>query len=151
GSARQLGLAGVPGIPQTQLSIEHRPINKPSTATALPQLPTQTQPSQLPAVSKGTTFQIAGPISSRQIIKKVKPRYPKWALDQHISGKVVVRIWVLPNGQVKPLTQILSSSGYPDLDLVVIDALRTWEFAPLGPGVKPEEQWGDITFIFQLT
>jgi len=44
-----------------------------------------------------------------------------------------------------------SSSGYPDLDQVVVDALRGWEFAALGPGVKSEDQWGVITFKFVLS
>jgi TonB family protein len=155
GSGRGMGLSGVPGIPQTQvqpqISIEHRPLNKPTVSPTLPQLSSEPQPSIQGPVSKGTSFQIAGPISQREIIKKVKPRYPKWALEQHITGKVTVRIWVLANGQVKGVPQVLFSSGYPDLDQVVVDAVRGWEFAPLGSGVKAEEQWGDITFVFQLS
>ncbi|MEO0079718.1 MAG: energy transducer TonB [candidate division WOR-3 bacterium] len=154
GPGSGLGLRGVPGVPQVQaqpqLTIEHRPLAKPA-ARALPQLPTQPTPTVAAPVKSGTSFQIAGPISQREILKKVKPRYPKWALDQRISGTVTVRIWVLPNGKVKGSGQVLSSSGYPDLDQVVIEALRCWEFAPLGPDVKAEEQWGDITFIFLLS
>jgi len=154
GPGSGLGLRGVPGVPQAQaqpqLTIEHRPLAKPA-ARALPQLPAQSTPTVAAPVQSGTSFQIAGPISQREITKKVKPRYPKWALDQRISGTVTVRIWVLPNGKVKGAGQVLSSSGYPDLDQVVIDALRCWEFAPLGPGVKSEEQWGDITFLFVLS
>ncbi len=149
------GLRGVPGVPQPQaqpqLTIEHRPLSKPSTAPALPQLAPQSQPTIAAPVTKGTSFQIAGPISQREIVNKVKPKYPKWALDQRISGTVTVRIWVMPNGKVKGMPQVLCSSGYPDLDQVVVNAVREWEFAPLGPGVKSEDQWGDITFIFQLS
>ncbi len=148
------GLQGIPGVPQQseqpQLTIEHRPISKPTPVNPLPQ-PAPSEPTVLTAVAKGTTFQIAGPISQRGIIKKVKPKYPKWAIEQHISGTVMVRIWVLPNGTVKGIPQVLSSSGYPELDQVVVEAVRVWEFAPLGTDVKPEEQWGDITFIFQLS
>jgi TonB family protein len=154
GSGAGMGLRGVPGIPQQQnqpqLTIEHRPLSKPASGV-LPPAPAPSQPTVQAAPTRGTSFQIAGPISQREIIKKVKPKYPKWALDQHISGTVTVRIWVLPNGQVKGIPQVLSSSGYPDLDQVVVDAVRCWEFAPLGAGVKIEEQWGDITFIFQLS
>ena len=64
---------------------------------------------------------------------------------------MVVRIWVQPNGQVKGAPTVESSSGYPDLDQVVIDALRGWEFAPLAAGVKSEDQWGVITFKFMLS
>ncbi|MEO0070758.1 MAG: TonB family protein [candidate division WOR-3 bacterium] len=148
-------LRGVPGVPQTQLqpelTIEHRPLTKPQTAPTLPQASPQAQPTIQTPATKGTSFQVAGPISQREIITKVKPRYPKWALEQRVSGTVTVRIWVMPNGKVKGTPQVLSSSGYPDLDQVVIEAVRSWEFAPLGAGVKQEDQWGDITFIFQLS
>ena len=93
---------------------------------------------------------VAGPISQREITKKLVPHYPKWALERRVSGTVVVRIWVQPNGQVKGAPTVESSSGYPDLDQVVVDALRGWEFAPLGSGVKSEDQWGVITFKFML-
>lgn len=147
------GLRGIPGVPQPsqpQLTIEHRPVAARPRSTLPPPAQQATPAVQVP-VARGTSFQIAGPISQREIIKKIRPKYPKWALDQHISGSVTVRIWVLPNGQVKGVPQILASSGYPDLDQVVVDAVRCWEFAPLGTGVKAEEQWGDITFIFQLS
>lgn len=155
GSGSGSGIRGVPGIPQSQsqpqLTIEHRPLSKPSSGPVLPQLSPQNQPTIQAPVTKGTSFQIAGPISQREIINKVKPKYPKWALDQRISGTVTVRIWVMPNGKVKGMPQVVCSSGYPDLDQVVVQALREWEFAPLGPEVKAEDQWGDVTFIFQLS
>lgn len=147
------GLRGVPGVSQTQpqLTIEHRPLAKPSTETKLPHLTPQSQPSIQVPVTRGTSFQIAGPISEREIVNKVKPNYPRWALEQRISGTVTVRIWVMPNGKVKGMPQVLSSSGYPELDQVVVNAVREWIFAPLTSGVKAEDQWGDITFIFQLS
>jgi TonB family protein len=102
-------------------------------------------------VSRGSSFSVAGPISQREITRKLVPRYPKWALDRRISGTVVVRIWVQPDGRVKGAPTVESSSGYPDLDQVVVDALRGWEFAALGPDVKSEDQWGAITFRFVLS
>ena len=146
------GLRGYPGVaqPQAQLQIEHRQLEKP-VARALPQAPFADLPKVEAPVSRGTNFMVAGPISQRQILRKIVPRYPKWALDRRISGTVVVRLWVLPNGQVKGAPTVESSSGYPDLDQGVVDALRGWEFAPLGSGVKSEDQWGVITFRFALS
>ncbi|MBM3313722.1 energy transducer TonB [candidate division WOR-3 bacterium] len=143
---------GMPGVPQpeAQLTIEHRTLAKPTPAR-LPETPTQELPKVEAAVARGANFSVAGPISQREIIRKIVPRYPKWALDRRISGTVVVRIWVQPNGRVKGAPTVESSSGYPDLDQVVVDALRGWEFAPLGAGVKTEDQWGVITFKFMLS
>lgn len=152
GTGAGMGLRGVPGVvqPQAQLSIEHRPLASPASRS-LPQMPTQPAPTMQAPVATGTSFKIAGPISQREVTRKVKPRYPKWALDQHIAGTVTVRIWVMPGGKVKSGPQVVCSSGYPDLDQVVVDALKAWEFAPLESGVKSEDQWGDVTFVFQLS
>jgi TonB family protein len=146
------GLRGYPGVaqPQAQLTIEHRSLAKPA-ARALPQMSTRDLPKVEAPVSQGSQFMIAGPISQRMICAKVVPRYPKWALDRRISGTVVVRIWVMPSGQVKGAPTVETSSGYPDLDQVVVSALRGWEFAPLGAGVKAEDQWGVVTFRFSLS
>jgi TonB family protein len=143
---------GVPGIPQpaAQLTIEHHELAK-LTARSLPAIGSQDLPKVEAPVSRGTNFSVAGPICQREITKKLVPRYPKWALDRRVSGTVVVRIWVQPDGQVKGAPTVESSSGYPDLDQVVVDALRGWEFAALGPGVKSEDQWGIITFKFVLS
>ena len=146
------GLHGMPGVaqPQAQLTIEHRQLAKPA-ALNLPTAGNQDLPRVAAPVSRGTNFSVAGPISQREIARKLVPRYPKWALDRRVSGTVVVRIWVQPDGRVKGAPTVESSSGYPDLDQVVVDALRGWEFAALGPGVKSEDQWGVITFKFVLS
>jgi len=146
------GLRGFPGVPQpeAQLTIEHRPLAKAPT-TQLPQMNTQDLPKVTGPVSKGTNFMVAGPISQRKIVSKVVPRYPQWALQQRISGTVVIRIWVQPGGKVKGTPTVESSSGYPDLDQVVVNALKAWEFAPLEAGAKSEDQWGVITFRFTLS
>jgi TonB family protein len=146
------GLRGMPGVPQqqAQLTIEHRSLAKP-VARALPTAPTAQLPTAVAAPAKGSQFMIAGPISEREIKCRVVPRYPKWALERRISGTVVVRLWVQPDGRVKGVPQVENSSGYPDLDQVVVDALRGWEFAALGAGVKIEDQWGVITFRFTLS
>jgi TonB family protein len=152
GTAGASGLRGYPGVsvPEAQLRIEHRPLAKAPTAE-LPKLSTQELPQVAAAPTSGSNFMVAGPISQRAIAKRIRPRYPKWALDRRISGTVVVKIWVTPDGLVKGSPTVESSSGYPDLDQVVVSALRGWEFAPLGPGVKAEDQWGIITFRFTLS
>ena len=95
-----------------------------------------------------TQFSLAGPIANRTILSKVLPKYPAWCLSKHISGVVKIRIWVEPSGKVREGTLIEMSSGYPDLDQAVINALKAWRFAPLPSGVIQETQWGIITFRF---
>jgi len=146
------GLKGYPGVrtPEAQLTIEHRPLAK-GPSRALPEMPSENLPVVSEPVAAGNQFEVAGPISQRSILRKTVPRYPDWALKRRVSGTVVVRLWVLPNGKVKGSPTVESSSGYPDLDQVVVNALKTWEFAALDPSVKSEDQWGRVTFRFTLS
>jgi protein TonB len=79
---------------------------------------------------------------------KVLPKYPAWCLQKGISGVVKVRIWVEASGSVREGTLVEISSGYPDLDQAVVNALKKWRFAPLPKNVVQETQWGIITFRF---
>jgi len=91
---------------------------------------------------------VKGPVSLRKITKNVIPSYPNWAVERHVSGCVVVRVSVIPEGRVKS-TSIEASSGYPDLDRTCTDATREWIFAP-HYRVRSEDQWGFVTFKFSL-
>jgi TonB family protein len=95
-----------------------------------------------------TQISLAGPIANRDILSKILPKYPSWCLRQGISGVVKIRVWVEPSGRVREGTLVEASSGYPDLDQSVINALKSWKFAPLPSGVVQETQWGVITFRF---
>lgn len=145
------GLVGFLGVKEPQepeIKIEHRPLEK-AKVEIKPEIPkAPIEPAQ--PVTKGTKISIAGPISGRQIINKVLPQYPEWALRKGLSGTVVLRLWVLPEGMVKTNVQVEQSSGYPELDQIVISALTRWQFAPLAKDVLQETQWGIITFRFTL-
>ena len=100
-------------------------------------------------LAKGETkISLAGPLAQRTILEKLLPKYPAWCLSKNISGVVKVKIWVEPSGAIREGTLIEVSSGYPDLDRAVADALKNWRFAPLPQNVIQETQWGIITFKF---
>lgn len=101
--------------------------------------------------TKKTSFSVAGPIAQRAIVGRVLPAYPAWCQQQGISGTVTIRLWVYPDGSIKESMLIEISSGYPDLDQSVINALKRWRFAPLPASVVQETQWGMITFHFVLS
>ncbi len=150
------GLAGIPGVgvsEEPEISIEHRSLEKTTLATSVVPKTTKREIAQMTAepVELGTNISIAGPISRRQILSKYLPQYPEWALKRGISGTAVIRLWVLPDGTVKETMTIEQSSGYPELDQLVIKALRRWLFAPLEKDMVQEVQWGIITFKFCLT
>ena len=147
------GLTGLPGIrkpEEPQIKLEHRPIEKPK-AVIKTEIPKSDLPSEpVLSLTKETNILIAGLISQRAILNKVMPKYPQWALKKGISGAVVLKLWVMPDGSVKPNITVEQSSGFPELDQTVVIALTKWQFAPLPKDVVQETQWGIITFRFTL-
>ncbi|RKX71698.1 hypothetical protein DRP53_00500 [candidate division WOR-3 bacterium] len=145
------GLPGLPGLEteRPQIRIEHKP---PPVRTQPTEIDiSEAIPTKIRSAGPGTQISVAGPIANRRILKKVLPDYPAWALRQGISGTTVIRLEVYPDGRVKSSMLVEVSSGYPELDQAVINALRKWRFEPLPPSVKREIQWGIITFKFVLS
>lgn len=124
---------------------------KPPPATPSSQIGKQVETrveEKLKVEAKGTAISLAGPIADREILKKILPQYPNWCLQKGISGVVKIRVEVNPDGRVRENIRVEISSGYPDLDQSVVNAAKTWLFAPLPSTVKQEIQWGIITFRF---
>lgn len=136
---------GEPGI-----SLE--PVGGPSVETSSPPtVPSPPPPSNIlenpSSASKKPSMQISGQIANRKIVQRVRPLYPARALREGREGTVQVKFWVAPNGRVRPNVIVVRSSGSPDLDQAVIQAIRQWRFAPLP---VEEDQWGVLTVVFRL-
>lgn len=99
---------------------------------------------------QGTSFQIQGPISAREVVHSVVPSYPRWAIEKGIEPTLTLRFAVLPSGKVKDAIFIIRTSGYPDLDKSAIETLKKWTFKPLPKESLWREEWGEVTFIFSL-
>jgi protein TonB len=95
-------------------------------------------------------FAITGPVSQRQIVRRIYPKYPLWAEISGVEGDVHLKFWVLPGGQVVKV-EIEQTCGYTDLDYAAVEALKKWLFEPIAP-VEGEEntQWGTIRIRFRL-
>lgn len=91
---------------------------------------------------------ITGPLSSRKIIKSVLPEYPSWAKSKNIEADVAVRFYVSAEGNVLKNLVIERTSGYRELDRLVLEALKNWKFSSMDQNM--EDQWGTITFRFRL-
>jgi protein TonB len=103
------------------------------------------------SVGKGEArdFAISGPVSRRGIVRRVYPRYPRWAEEAGVSGEVILKFWVLPDGLVNRV-EVTQTTGYPDLDQIASQAMKKWLFEPLSPQEKQIVQWGTITLKFKL-
>jgi len=95
-------------------------------------------------------FSISGPLRGRRILKIRLPRYPRWAEEQGVEAQVAVRITVTAAGKVKPDMVIEQTSGFPEFDKVVMDAVRRIQFVPLPFEAGNREEWGVTSFNFRL-
>lgn len=98
-------------------------------------------PFQSRIIQKG--FEISGPAAAREILQKIMPVYPEWAMDQKVTGTVSLYVIVSPEGTVNSQVRITQTTGYPALDQTAIDAVKKWKFAPTS-----ETSWGLITLHF---
>lgn len=94
-------------------------------------------------------YVITGPVSQRGILRWFKPVYPRWAEVSGIEGEVLLKFWVLPNGQVSRV-QVLETSGHVDLDQSALVAIKKWLFEQLSIQEEQVSQWGTITVKFKL-
>jgi len=103
------------------------------------------------SVGKGEArdFAISGPVSRRGIVRRVYPKYPRWAEEAGVSGEVLLKFWVLPDGLVNRV-EVTQTTGYSDLDEIASQAMKKWLFEPLSPQEKQIVQWGTITLKFKL-
>lgn len=75
--------------------------------------------------------------------------YPRIAILNHQQGTVVVRLLVLPNGQVGDVN-LVKSSGYPQLDAAAMVETGNWRYLPAvrhGEAVSAEI---DVAIRFKL-
>jgi len=98
------------------------------------------------AIANGTK-EIELPVGARTVTRYVQPEYPEWAQKHGIEGKVEIKCWVLPSGEVSKV-EILLTSGWPELDECACQALMKWEFNPIE---GEEMQWGIVPFKFELS
>lgn len=90
--------------------------------------------------------EVEGPITGRRIERWTKPGFPRSAEEQgKVVGKVKVKFWVLPSGEVNE-TMITQTSGVPEFDQNASQALRRWRFEEIK---EQERQWGIAIFRFE--
>lgn len=96
------------------------------------------------------SFSITGPLRDRKILAKVMPEYPEWAQQKGATAVVALHLSVDPDGTVQTSVFVEQTSGSGEWDEQVVNALRSWRFAPLAAEATQEVQDGVITFRFTL-
>jgi TonB family protein len=88
-------------------------------------------------------------LSSPRYAQNPKPVYPPEARAKGYQGKVLLRVEVLPNGQVGQIA-VKKTSGYEALDQSALAAVKQWRFIPARKGEVAVPVWVIIPIKFQL-
>ena len=87
--------------------------------------------------------------TQRQLIRMHYPQYPLWAQKAGIQVDVVVKFQILKTGRIGTLF-IEKFSGRPEMDVLVLRAVRLWKFEALPKDNGESFQWGSATLKFRL-
>jgi protein TonB len=135
----------VPDVP-VPVEIELPPIEVESDPIELAPVEVVTeQPSTGGAISEPSPLQV----DPRKAL--TSPEYPATSIRQNEQGKVLLLIYVLPDGKVGEV-KVSRSSGYPRLDASAMrEAKRSWRFLPAkSGGGEPIAAWGTFEVAFEL-
>ena len=77
------------------------------------------------------------------------PQYPARAVDLGLTGTVMVRALVSPDGDTQE-TRLWRSSGHPLLDAAAVAAVRRWAFEPARHGGRAVPAWVEVPVHFRL-
>ena len=86
----------------------------------------------------------AGPVP----LTTVQPRYPEFAREAQIQGKVILRVLVTVDGTVADVYPVKRVTG---LNEAAMDAVKRWTFIPaVDAAGNPVEAWTDVPIDFHL-
>jgi len=83
------------------------------------------------------------------LVRSAPVRYPSWALQQGIEGRVVVRMLVDERGSVVK-AYVAKTSGYSSLDEAAVRAVKEYRFLPALKNGKPIKRWVEQEFLFKI-
>lgn len=103
----------------------------------------KTEEKKLPPKPPGSPVQMPAYLNNKP------PAYPEIARRNGYEGTVVLRVYVLPDGNPDKL-EIEKESGYSVLDNAAIKAVKKWKFKPATRGSKEIASWVIIPIKFRL-
>jgi len=113
-------------------------------------VPSETKPqteSEGDGESQTASDQVPRPAKNSFLLRRVVPKYPEQAKQQHIQGPVVLNTLVGRDGSVQEVKVI---SGDPELVQAAVEAVKQWHFQPQRAQGNPVEFETRITVNFSL-
>lgn len=127
--------------PVVELELETAPVIE------LPPMEVATPPSE----STGASISEPSPLQVDPRRALTRPEYPATSIRLNEQGRVLLLIYVLPDGKVGEV-KVSRSSGYPRLDASAMrEAKRSWRFLPAKSGSgEAMAAWGTFEVTFEL-
>ncbi len=120
----------------------------PSPVAVAPRPPVAEAPPAPPAPAASAASMIP-PRFDADYLDNPAPEYPPRSRRQGEEGKVILRVFVEPDG--RPATvEVHASSGYPRLDEAARSAVARWRFVPARRGEEPVGAWVRVPIAFSL-
>ena len=116
---------------------------EPSPSAPSPALP-------LPPAAPGQAVAVTPPRFNAAYLNNPPPNYPVMARRLGEEGRVMLRVFVTPEGTAGEV-RIQSSSGSPLFDEAAMEAVRQWRFVPARQGENAVAAWVQVPIVFRLT
>jgi protein TonB len=95
-------------------------------------------------------FELAQVDRPPEIISRVEPHYPRTARSRRLSGKIVVKFLVDPQGRVEKQS-ILEANPQGVFESSVLEAVARWRFKPGYYKGQPVSTWIVVPLQFKLS
>ncbi|MSQ18835.1 MAG: energy transducer TonB [Betaproteobacteria bacterium] len=132
--------------PEPPAPIEAKPTKAVEAAPPTPPVPPPPSPLLAPAPPP---VPITAPGFNAAYLSNPSPAYPSVSRRFGEQGKVLVRVFVDPNG-LPSRVELETTSGYPRLDNVAIETVKRWKFVPARQGEKPIAASVLVPVVFKL-
>ncbi len=86
-------------------------------------------------------------VTPGRLLRRINPNYPSMAIQQRISGAVVLQARIGKDGHVHDVKVV---SGHPFLASAATDAVRQWQYEPYKLNGQPVDLQTQITVNFNL-
>lgn len=122
--------------PEREVAPEPEPV--PQTAPSVPAPPAPAVQQAAPAPEAPAP--VTPPRTDAAHLNNPAPQYPALSRRLGEQGRVMLDVYILPDGSVGE-TKLNKSSGFPRLDNAALQAVKNWKYVPAKRGNKPIAFW----------
>lgn len=101
----------------------------------------------VPLTAQDAVVRVKDTDARKAAVQSPVPDYPVMARQMRVSGRVVVDVYIDPDGKVEKVEPV---SGNPMLTSAAVNAVKRWKFSPFQADGKPTRAVAALSFEFKL-